>query len=69
MAVVDANREGGRTLRQRRKTLGLSQEKLAREAGCSTMSVRLLEGGFVPERSAVLPRLLAALARLEVDAA
>jgi transcriptional regulator with XRE-family HTH domain len=68
MAIVDANQRGGQVLRQRRKALGVSQEKLAREAACSTMSVRLFESGFLPERSDVLPRLLATLARLEAAA-
>jgi predicted transcriptional regulator len=48
-------------LRERRLNLGLSQEKLARAADCSTAMVKLLERGFTPTHSAVLPRILKAL--------
>jgi transcriptional regulator with XRE-family HTH domain len=47
-----------RTLRRRR---GLSQQRLAELAGCSLSMVRVLESGYQPERSDVLPRVLLAL--------
>lgn len=51
----------GGHLRQARQALGLSQEALARRADCSTAYVRLLERGFEPQRSDVLPRIAQAL--------
>jgi len=44
-------------LRTRRIILGLSQQALAQEAQCSVAYVRLLEGGFQPNASDVLPRI------------
>jgi len=49
-------------LRAARLRAGLTQERLAVAAGCSGGYVRLLERGFAPEHSAVLPRLLAVIA-------
>lgn len=51
----------GVDIRERRLELALSQERLAREADCSTAMVKLLERGFTPTRSEVLPRILKAL--------
>ncbi|MGI8661482.1 MAG: helix-turn-helix domain-containing protein [Thermoleophilaceae bacterium] len=56
----NANPASGR-LRGLRKAAQLSQEELARRAGCSTASVKLFESGYTPERSDVLPRILRAL--------
>jgi predicted transcriptional regulator len=52
-------------LRTRRENLHLSRERLARQADCSAISIELLEGGWRPKRSKVLPALIATLARLE----
>lgn len=49
------------SLRERRQAAGLSQEKLARLADCSTASVALLERGYVPAESPVLQRILVVL--------
>jgi transcriptional regulator with XRE-family HTH domain len=57
MAIANVNPVGGGTLRDRRLALGLSQEKLARDAECSTAMVKLLERGFTPTHSEVLPRI------------
>jgi predicted transcriptional regulator len=54
-----------RSLRARRLAIGLSQEKLARAAHCSTAMVKLLERGFTPTRSEVLPRIVQALNDVE----
>lgn len=39
----------------------MTQEDVGRQAGCSTSYVRLLEQGFAPATSAVLPRVRAVL--------
>ena len=62
MPTMSANatpRCGG--LRAARLKAGLTQERLAVEAGCSGGYVRLLERGFMPAHSDVLPRLFAAI--------
>ncbi len=60
MASVNAtDRRGG--LHERRKAAGLSQQRLAELAGCSLTFVRVLEAGYEPATSAVLPRILAVL--------
>jgi predicted transcriptional regulator len=51
----------GGSLRAARKALGLSQEALARRAQCSTVFVSLLERGYEPQESVVVPRVLRAL--------
>jgi DNA-binding XRE family transcriptional regulator len=48
-------------LRELRQARGLSQEHVARLAGCSTSMVRQLERGYVPAGSLVLPRVIQAL--------
>ena len=48
-------------IRELRQARGLSQERVARLAGCSTSMVRQLERGYVPVGSAVLPRVIDAL--------
>ncbi|HTT26764.1 MAG TPA: hypothetical protein VMG37_00030 [Solirubrobacteraceae bacterium] len=55
------------TLRQRRERLGISRERLARAADVSYRSVELLELGYSPKRSRVLPLIMGALARLEAE--
>jgi transcriptional regulator with XRE-family HTH domain len=49
------------TLRARRQAAGLSQETLAHRAQCSVAMVKLLESGYQPDRSEVLPRVLEVL--------
>jgi predicted transcriptional regulator len=49
----------------RRKELGLSQQELARLAGCSIAAVRLFEGGWTSDRSKVLTKIEAVLAKRE----
>lgn len=51
----------GDGLRQLRRAAGLSQQELAERAHCSIAIVRLLEGGYQPKHSDVLPRLVAIL--------
>jgi transcriptional regulator with XRE-family HTH domain len=69
MAVTHDRWEGGQAIRRRREALGLSRERLAREVGCSTSYLQLLENGFAPAYSHVIPLLLAVLDDLEVRAA
>jgi hypothetical protein len=57
----------GGLLRQQRQAAGLTRQALAEKAKCSIASVALFEGGYAPERSAVLPRLFAALKDLPMD--
>lgn len=52
----------GPDLKALRRAAGMSQQRLAELAGCSVSMVRVLESGYEPERSDVLPRLVAALA-------
>jgi len=54
-------------MRERREALGLSRERLARLADVSSASVELFEGGWRPQRSRVLPAVMAALARAEAE--
>jgi ribosome-binding protein aMBF1 (putative translation factor) len=49
------------SIRSARHDAGLSQEQLARRADCSTAYVRLIEAGYAPGRSDVIPRVLRAL--------
>lgn len=48
MANANATAEHG-GVRDRRLAAGLSQEQLAREAGCSLNYVRLIESGYRPD--------------------
>lgn len=59
MSVNATAAPGG--LREQRRAAGLSQQDLAQRAGCSISYVRVLEQGFAPDRSDVLPRILNAL--------
>lgn len=57
----DNGRARGGSIRSARRALELSQEELARLAQCSTVYVRMLESGFTPSQSSVIPRILAVL--------
>lgn len=46
------------SIRPARRSAGLSQEQLAERAGCSVNYIQLLERGYQPRYSDVLPRLL-----------
>lgn len=60
MPSVNANgRSGG--LREQRRAAGLSQQRVAELAGCSLTFVRVLEAGYAPVTSNVLPRIHAVL--------
>ena len=52
-------------IRERRAALGLSQQALAEAAKCSIQALRAYEGGLIPRRSDVLPRIENALAEAE----
>jgi DNA-binding XRE family transcriptional regulator len=52
-------------LKARRVAVGLSQQALAEAAGCSIQVLRAYEGGIVPQRSEVLPRIERALDEAE----
>lgn len=56
-------------LRALRRAAGLTQRQLAGLAGCSPAWIMSAEGGYVPRRSAVLSRVLAALQPSVDDAA
>jgi hypothetical protein len=57
---------GSDGLRERRAAAGFTQQTLAAEAKCSIASVQLFDHGYLPTaRSAVYPRILAALERAE----
>ena len=47
----------GGYLRSRRAAVGLSQQRLAELAACSLAMVRLLESGYSPKDSDVVPRI------------
>lgn len=49
------------TLKDLRREAGVSQQELAARAGCSVAYVRMIEGGWRPAQSDVLPRILAVL--------
>jgi transcriptional regulator with XRE-family HTH domain len=63
MVVVDIRRAG--RIREQRLAAGLSQDRLARLAGCSVSMVLAIERGYIPARSAVLPRIEQVLAALD----
>jgi transcriptional regulator with XRE-family HTH domain len=66
MSSDNGTRRGG-LIRETRRALHLSQEALARRANCSTVYIRLIESGYAPGHSDVLPRILAALDDAERD--
>jgi len=49
------------SIAEMRRTAGLTQIQLAIEAECSRSSIAILEAGYQPRHSDVLPRLLAIL--------
>jgi predicted transcriptional regulator len=56
---VNPGEVGG--LRERRTSLGLTQQQLAHLASCSLAHLQLLERGYEPTRSDVRERVLAVL--------
>jgi len=46
----------------RRRAVGLTQTRLAGLAQCSRATVAMIEGGYLPRRSEVIPRIEAVLA-------
>lgn len=56
MAPVDTSPQPGH-IRARRIQEKLSQQRLAELAGCSLSMIRLLEAGYEPADSAVVPRI------------
>ncbi len=48
-------------IRLSREAVGLSQQRLAELAGCSLSMIRVLESGYTPRESDVLPRVMQAL--------
>lgn len=65
---VDTSVRGG-DLRAQRRRAGLSQQELAQLAGCSLSYVALLEKGYRPAGSTVLPGIVAILNRETPEAA
>lgn len=57
---TQATNSGG-SLRAARREAGLSRQRLAELAGCSIGYLTLLERGYAPITSDVLPRVIAAL--------
>lgn len=55
-------------VRSRRDRLGVTRSRLAVEADCSLTYLQTIEQGVTPRLSAVLPRVLSALDRLEAKA-
>lgn len=66
LASANNSTEQVGSVRSARRDAGLSQEQLARRADCSTAYVRLIEAGYAPARSDVLPRIAGVL-NIEVD--
>ncbi len=58
---ANATAEIGANLRAARRAAGLSQQALAERAVCSVSMVRLVESGYEPDGSLVLPRIRLAL--------
>jgi transcriptional regulator with XRE-family HTH domain len=62
MISANATDRSGDLLRAARKAAGLSQQRLAEQAGCSVSYVRVLESGYRPEaKSDVLVRIAGVL--------
>lgn len=55
------------SLKERRKAAGLTQQALATRAGCSLAYVTVLENGYTPRGSNVLPRILRVIQEAERD--
>jgi transcriptional regulator with XRE-family HTH domain len=60
MNTGNGTQESG-SIRAGRRSAGLSQAQLADRVGCSTDYIRLLERGYMPRFSDVLPRVLEVL--------
>ena len=58
---------GPGSIRDARKAAGLTQQQLAQRAGCSMAYVRVIEAGYTPAQSDVLPRVFAVLNEVEPD--
>lgn len=52
------------SLKERRLAAGMTRQQLAHRAGCSLAMLQMLEQGYRPARSQVLPRVEGALAEL-----
>ena len=57
----------GHVLELRRRGLGISRTRLAGFVGCSPAMLQMLEHGYQPKHSSVLPRVVAELDRLELE--
>lgn len=66
--MTDTNSPAGAELRARREALSLSRHRFATIADCSPNYLATLEGGFYPQESSVLLRVIAALEELEAAA-
>lgn len=51
------SRQDAADIAARRRAAGLTQTGLAGAAKCSRATVAMIEGGYVPQRSAVIPRI------------
>ena len=65
MVIPDDGRATGGLIREQRRAVGLRQEDLAQRAGCSTIYVRMIESGYAPRYSDVIPRIMQALNEVE----
>jgi transcriptional regulator with XRE-family HTH domain len=52
-------------LKDQRLAVGLTRQQLAEKARCSITFIQMLEGGFRPVQSRVLPRVVAVLTAYE----
>jgi len=67
LAVPHRHTTTADALKAKRLRAGLSQQALAERSGASNAFIRLVESGYEPRRSALLPRIFRVLN--EVDAA
>jgi predicted transcriptional regulator len=51
----------GLSLKDQRRAAGLTRQQLATEVGCSIAFLAMVEDGYRPAQSAVLPRIVACL--------
>jgi transcriptional regulator with XRE-family HTH domain len=61
MSANGTKQQATPTIREQRRSAGLTQERLSALVGCSLSYVRLLEAGYRPGSSAVLDRVAAVL--------
>lgn len=61
---ISATIERVERIREQRRAAGLSQDRLARLAGCSVAMMIAIERGYIPRRSRVLPEIERVLATL-----